>query len=154
MICPIEAIREAIVNATAHRDYFFDGAHTTVDIFDDRIEISNPGGLPRGLNKENFGKKAVRRNQLIASLLQRVNLVENMGTGINKIKSLLKGNGNIEPLFEFNSFYTIIFKRENGGINGGINIDEVFLPIIPKSLWVFINLLSNIVILSLLHLSL
>ncbi len=110
--------------------------------------------MPRGLNKENFGKKAVRRNQLIASLLQRVNLVENMGTGINKIKSLLKGNGNIEPLFEFNSFYTIIFKRENGGINGGINIDEVFLPIIPKSLWVFINLLSNIVILSLLHLSL
>jgi len=36
---PPEALREAIVNAVAHRDYFFDGAHTTVDIFDDRIEI-------------------------------------------------------------------------------------------------------------------
>ena len=67
--------------------------------------------------KENFGKKAVRRNQLIASLLQRCNIVENMGTGINKIKQLLKENKNFPPEFIFNSFYTILFRRKNEGVN-------------------------------------
>ncbi len=121
---PLEAIREAIVNAVAHRDYFFYGAHTTIDVFDDRIEIGNPGGLPKGLNKENFGKLAVRRNQLIASLLHRVNFVENMGTGINKITTLLKENGNFDPIFEFDSFYNLTLKRNrklNDGLNDGLN---------------------------------
>lgn len=85
---PLQAIREAIVNAAAHRDYFIKGAHTTIEIFDNRIEISNPGGLLKGINSQNFGKKTLRRNPLIAGLLQRCNLMENMGTGINKIKEL------------------------------------------------------------------
>ena len=131
---PLEALREAIVNAAAHRDYYFVGAHTTVDIFDDRIEICNPGGLPRGLNKENFGKKAVRRNQLIASLLQRCRFVENMGTGINKIKQLCKENGNHEPIFEFDSFYTVIFNRVKGGVKGGVKgNEEILLKLIFES---------------------
>ena len=75
---PLEVFREAIVNAVSHRDYFLYGSHTTIEIFDDRIEISNPGGLPKGLSKKEFGTKAVRRNQIIAALLQRVKLVENM----------------------------------------------------------------------------
>jgi ATP-dependent DNA helicase RecG len=108
---PVDAIREALVNAVSHRDYFQYGSHTTVDIFDDRIEISNPGGLPKGLSEAEFGRTAVRRNQIIASLLQRVNLVENMGTGIGKIRRLLKEAGCAEPKFEFGNFYTITFPR-------------------------------------------
>ncbi len=53
-----------------------------------------------------------------------------MGTGINKIESLLKENGNLEPQFEFNSFYTIIFKRINGGIKSN---EEMLLEIIIKN---------------------
>ena len=123
---PLEVIREAIVNAVAHRDYFIYGSHTTIEIFDDRIEISNPEGLPKGLSEKEFGTKAVRRNQIIAILLQRVNLVENMGTGINKIKKLLKDSGNKDATFIFKDFFTIIFHREatskikNGGVNGGV----------------------------------
>jgi len=108
---PLDAIREAVVNAVSHRDYFQYGAHTTIEVFDDRIEISNPGGLPKGLPPEEFGRRAVRRNQIIASLLQRVKLVENMGTGISKIKRLLKESGGIKPRFEFGSFFTITFSR-------------------------------------------
>lgn len=80
------------------------------------MEISNLGGLPKGLTEKEFGKKAVRRNQIIASLLQRVDLVENMGTGIHKIQRLLKDAGCPEPEFEFDSFFTIIFKRNTSGI--------------------------------------
>jgi ATP-dependent DNA helicase RecG len=71
--------------------------------------------LPKGLTEKEFGKKAVRRNQIIASLLQRANLVENMGTGINKIRRLLKDAGCPEPEFVFDSFFTIIFKRDTSG---------------------------------------
>ena len=106
---PIDAIREAVVNAVSHRDYFQYGAHTTVEVFDDRIEISNPGGLPKGLPPADFGKRAMRRNQIIASLLQRVRLVENMGTGINKIRRLLQEAKCAEPHFEFGKFFRIVF---------------------------------------------
>ena len=81
-------------------------------ILDNRVEISNPGGLPRGLSEKDFGRRAVRRNQLIASLLHRIDFVENMGTGINKIRTLLKIAGLPPPHFEFGEFYTIIFHRE------------------------------------------
>ena len=102
------------INAVVHRDYFLSGSHTVIEIFDDRMEISNPGGLPKGLTEKEFGKKAVRRNQLIASLLHRIDFVENMGTGINKIRTLLKDAGFPPPLFEFGNFYTIIFSRKIG----------------------------------------
>jgi len=124
---PLEVMREAIVNAVAHWDYFLYGSHTTIEIFDDRIEITNPGGLPKGLSEKDFGTKAVRRNQITAALLQRINLVENMGTGINKIKKLLKESGNKDATFKFEDFFTIIFFREssskikNGGVSDGVN---------------------------------
>jgi ATP-dependent DNA helicase RecG len=109
---PLDALREAVINAVVHRDYFLSGSHTVIEIFDDRIEISNPGGLPRGLTEKEFGKKAVRRNQLIASLLHRIDFVENMGTGITKIRTLLEESGSAQPQFEFGDFYTIKFIRE------------------------------------------
>ncbi len=108
---PLDAIREAVINAVVHRDYFLAGSHVVIEIFDDRVEISNPGGLPRGLDEKDFGKKAVRRNQLIASLLHRIDFVENLGTGIGKIRQLLKQAGAPEPHFEFGNFFTIIFPR-------------------------------------------
>ena len=76
---PEFVLREAIVNAVAHRDYFERGANVQVDIFDDRIEISNPGGLPKGLNPENFGKHSVARNSMVAALLHRCNYIEKCG---------------------------------------------------------------------------
>ncbi|MCK4561188.1 MAG: winged helix-turn-helix transcriptional regulator [Calditrichia bacterium] len=109
---PLDAIREAVVNAVVHRDYFLAGSHTVIEIFDERVEISNPGGLPKGLSKKDFGKKAVRRNQIIASLLHRIDFVENMGTGINKIRTLLKKSGAAPPQFEFGDFFTITFLRK------------------------------------------
>src|SRR6056297_3318652 len=110
---PLDAIREAVINAVVHRDYFLAGSHVTVEIFDDRIEISNPGGLPKGLDQKSFGKRAVRRNQIIASLLHRINFVENMGTGINKIKNLMKAANKPVPEFEFDHFFTVVFFRES-----------------------------------------
>ncbi len=108
---PLKAVRETIVNAVSHRDYFERGAHTVVEIFDDRLEVSSPGGLPKGLNLADFGRKAVGRNQLIASLLHRAGYGEYLGTGITKIRDLLDENECPDIDFEISTFFTGVFKR-------------------------------------------
>ena len=52
-----------------------------VEIFDDRIEITNPGGLPKGLSKDSFGRVSIRRNELISDLFYRLDKVERVGVG-------------------------------------------------------------------------
>jgi len=108
---PYEALREAVINAVAHRDYFEKGTNVMVEIFDDRIEITNFGGLVKGLRPEDFGKKSMPRNAKIADLLHRVEYIERMGTGINKIRRLVDGAGLPPVEFEFDTFFTAIFKR-------------------------------------------
>jgi ATP-dependent DNA helicase RecG len=127
---PYDALREAIINAVAHRDYFEKGSNVMVEMFDDRIEITNFGGLPKGLNPEDFGKKSVLRNPNIADLLHRINYIEKMGTGINKIRKLVSNAGLPPVKFKFTTFFTAIFKRPkrremvlseiSGGVFGGV----------------------------------
>jgi ATP-dependent DNA helicase RecG len=109
---PYDALREAVINAVAHRDYFEKGANVMVEMFDDRIEITSYGGLVKSLKPEDFGKKSVLRNPNIANLLQRARYIEKMGTGINKIKRLVAEAGLPPVKFEFNMFFTVIFKRK------------------------------------------
>lgn len=108
---PYGALREAIINAVTHRDYFEKGANIMVEMFDDRIEITNPGGLVKGLKPEDFGKKSVLRNPNIANLLHRAGYIEKMGTGINKMRNLVAEAGLLPIDFEFDSFFTATFRR-------------------------------------------
>jgi ATP-dependent DNA helicase RecG len=109
---PEEALSEAILNAVMHRDYHFDSAWITVEIYRDRVEISDPGGLPPGMRPEDLGKKSVHRNRMIADLFHRMGEVEKAGSGINRIRDLLATRGLSDPRFEFTSFFTIIFDRK------------------------------------------
>ena len=106
---PIRALREAITNAIMHRDYFEAGANVFVEIYDDRIEISNPGGLPKGLRKEELGTRSVRRNPLIADLLHRIALIEKAGTGIRRMREEAKKHKCPEPKFTVDGFFTATF---------------------------------------------
>jgi len=110
---PEVVLREAVVNAVAHRDYFEKGATVMVEIFDNRVEISNPGGLPKGLTAANFGTRTLARNSLIAALLNRAGYIEKLGTGIQRIVSEMKNVDLPEPEFDFNSFFTITLRRYN-----------------------------------------
>jgi ATP-dependent DNA helicase RecG len=108
---PYDALREAIINAVAHRDYFQRGANVMLEIYDDRIEISNPGGLPKGLSPEEFGKRSVLRNPKIAGMLHRADYIEKMGTGVRKMQRLMNEAG-LAPLeFTFTSFFTVTFRK-------------------------------------------
>ena len=108
---PYDALREAVINAVTHRDYTNRGPCTTIEVFDDRVEISNPGGLPDPLKPEEFGKKSVPRNQVIAEMMLRLKYIEKMGTGIKRMQDLCQETGNPEPEFEFGGFFTVIFKK-------------------------------------------
>jgi ATP-dependent DNA helicase RecG len=106
---PMRALREAITNAVMHRDYFETGANVFVEIYDDRIEISNPGGLPKGLSKEELGTRSVRRNPLIADLLHRIAFIEKAGTGIRRMIEDARKHKCPEPKFKVNGFFTATF---------------------------------------------
>lgn len=111
MEIPEVVLREAIVNAVAHRDYFEKGANVMIEVFDSRVEISNPGGLPKGLTAENFGTRTLARNPLIAALLNRVKYIEKLGTGIQRMRNEMKIAGLPEPDFSFDGFFTILLHR-------------------------------------------
>ncbi|MCK5161014.1 MAG: putative DNA binding domain-containing protein [Candidatus Aureabacteria bacterium] len=108
---PLDALREAILNAIIHRDYSMRGTSIYVEIYDDRVVIVNPGGLPHGITKSNFGKESIRRNLIIADLFHRMGKVERIGSGIQKMRGLMKEASLKEPVFESETFFRAIFYR-------------------------------------------
>jgi ATP-dependent DNA helicase RecG len=109
---PEEVLREAVLNAVMHRDYHFESANISVEVYRDRVEISDPGGLPPGMKPEDLGKKSVRRNAMIADFFHRIGAVEKIGSGITRMKEMMVSSGLPEPRYEFTSFFTVIFERK------------------------------------------
>lgn len=98
---PEVAIREAVVNALVHRNYSNLGRDIKIGVYDDRLEIVSPGGLPNGLTNEDIytGKSEIR-NRVVARVFKELNYIEQWGSGINRIKSLCIDHGLKEPFIE------------------------------------------------------
>ncbi|OIO25155.1 hypothetical protein COX85_01865 [Candidatus Micrarchaeota archaeon CG_4_10_14_0_2_um_filter_55_9] len=86
---PEAALREAITNAIGHRDYY-DPMPIRAEIYEDRLVITNPGGLLPGQTQQNFFKNPKHRNPLCYRLLQDLGLGEGLGTGVPKIVKLCR----------------------------------------------------------------
>jgi len=98
---PEEILRELVVNMLVHSDYSIKGMNISVAIFDDRIEFTNPGMLPFGLRPEDLFHNVSRiRNKVIARIFKELNLVEQWGTGIEKITKWATSNHKTFPKFE------------------------------------------------------
>ncbi|MGY0288695.1 MAG: RNA-binding domain-containing protein [Candidatus Methanodesulfokora washburnensis] len=108
---PAEALRELIVNAVSHRDYSIKSP-VYIKIYDDKIIIENPGGLPPGITVDELKKphRSVLRNPKIANVLYNLGYVEKWGVGTLEVmrKCLLNGNG--EPIFQSNGFFKVEIK--------------------------------------------
>lgn len=115
---PMIGIREAIVNAFVHRDYVNLGRDIKVGIYDNRLEIISPGGLPNGLTNEDIlmGRSEIR-NRAIARIFKELNFIEQWGSGINRIKESCKDLGLEEPIIEEkNNFVGVrFFRNESTG---------------------------------------
>jgi ATP-dependent DNA helicase RecG len=110
------AIRESILNAISHRDYRM-GASVYIRQFPDKIEITNPGGLPHGITFENILWQQSPRNRLIADVFSKCGLVERSGQGMNRIYetciSESKGVPDFDHSDENNFWITLHGKIQN-----------------------------------------
>ena len=96
---PLDAIREMIVNAHCHRN-FRDESCVQVAIFDDRLEVSSPGGLYNGLTFEDALRGRSRlRNRVIANIFSQMGLIEAWGTGLQRIRDAAHEYGLPDPEF-------------------------------------------------------
>jgi ATP-dependent DNA helicase RecG len=107
---PMAALREALTNAVMHRDWFNEGANVFVEIYDNRIEIVSPGGLPAGLAASELGSRSVRRNALIADLLHRIAFIEKAGTGIRRMREDARQHDCPGPEFQADGFFAAVFR--------------------------------------------
>lgn len=108
---PETVFKEAIINSLSHRDYYDKGAVINIEVFDNRVEISNPGGLVSAIPEAEFGKRSHSRNPLIFGLFSRMQLVEQVGSGVGRIKELMKKAKLAEPIFLKEGIFTVILKR-------------------------------------------
>ena len=114
---PEEAFREAVANAIVHRVWDIN-AQIRISMFDDRIEIVSPGGLPDGISEKEYleGRISVLRNPILANVFHRLDLIEKFGTGIKRIIQCYSDSQS-KPSFEISD-----------------NSIQVTLPLIKKHL--------------------
>lgn len=106
---PEEAFREAIANALIHRTWDVN-AQIRVLMFEDRIEISSPGGLPSGLSEAEYlkGNVSILRNPILGNVFYRLHIVEILGTGILRIRESYQNSAK-KPSFEiYDNSLTVI----------------------------------------------
>jgi len=121
-VIPLEVLREATLNAVVHRDYSMRGSDIKVFIFDDRLEIVSPGGLPGNLTVELIMKgRSEIRNRVIARFFKEIGYIEQWGTGIVRILDLCRERDLKTPKFEDDgSFFTVVIyktvERSAGGV--------------------------------------
>lgn len=97
---PPMALREALVNAVVHADYAQRGAPIRVAVFDDRVEVENPGILLPGLTVEELREGVSRvRNRVLARVFKELGLIEQWGTGVQRMLAACSAAGLPEPAF-------------------------------------------------------
>jgi len=94
-------VREAVVNALLHTDYSITGAVITIAIFDDRIEVTNPGTLPFGLSLESaILGVSLLRNRVIGHVFRELDLIEQWGSGLGRMIKICLHENIQAPKFE------------------------------------------------------
>lgn len=140
---PATARREAIVNALIHRDYQILGSEIHIDMFDDRLEITSPGGMFDGSLIQNLEIKnipSMRRNVIISDVFSRLHFMERRGSGLSRIIESYN-DSELKPKFISDSLsFTVIFPNksysrriENTTNQNLVSDEELFLIKLYKS---------------------
>lgn len=120
---PMKAVREAILNALVHRDYsrYSENTPITLNMYSNRIEITNPGGLFGSLTIDNLGRiRPETRNGILADILEILRYTENRYSGIPTMRAEMKNLGLSDPEFKAERgtfktiFYNAVVKEDNG----------------------------------------
>jgi ATP-dependent DNA helicase RecG len=108
---PESVLKEALVNALAHRDYYDKGARITVELFDNRLVVANPGGLVSSIPPEKFGTISRSRNPLVFGLMERIRMVEYIGSGVMRMRKAMKDAALPQPDFGLQGMFSISLEK-------------------------------------------
>lgn len=122
---------EALVNALAHRDYLVNGSEVHIDIYDDRMEIYSPGGMPDGSkiqDRDPLTVPSTRRNPVLADVFNRLGYMERKGSGFGKIISgyefQINYSENKRPSFRSDRYqFTVVMPNLNYDVPQGVPQD-------------------------------
>lgn len=133
---PITAVREVVLNALVHRDYSIhtEGMPIQLIMYEDRIEVINPGGLYGRLSIDQLGKtQPDTRNPVLATAMETLSLTENRYSGIPTIRNEMQKYGLPLPVFENNrgEFKVILYKNKK--ICESDNKDLLEFCIVPRT---------------------
>jgi len=127
---PVPALREALVNAVAHRNYEDSSRKIAIRIFSDRVEIASPGYLPRPLTVARLLRgdyRACSRNPLIAQALTTLNEMEQRGSGFARMRDAMLNHGLDEPqLSQQDGFFVVTLPGPAG------NLDRIRTPVVSS----------------------
>lgn len=130
---PEEALREAVLNAVAHRDYF-STANIHVNIFKDRVEIVNPGGLAGNLTINDIYQRSIPRNPLLFGLMERMELVEKAGSGLVRIENAMARYRLERPVIDADkNWFLITFTRPD--LQVSTYEDRIKMPVPEYRAW-------------------
>jgi len=109
---PEVALKESLVNALAHRDYYDKGARILVELYDDRMVVTNPGGLVSSIPPEQFGTISRSRNPLVFGLMERIRMVEYIGSGVMRMRKAMKEAALPQPDFSLKGTFSITLVKQ------------------------------------------
>ncbi len=129
---PPVALREAVINAVVHADYAQRGAPIRMAIFDDRVEIESPGLLPSGLTVEDLRRGVSKlRNRVIGRVFQELGLVEQWGSGIQRMSAACRDAGLPPPtLEEIGTHFRVTLYTARGPAPKLNDIDQAILDLL------------------------
>lgn len=114
---PEGAIRESILNAYGHRNYMM-SADIRIEMYDDRMVISSPGSLPDGLTVKDIEQGAnSKRNPILINVLDKMEYIENYGSGIRRIFSLYQGFARQPKLIATDNLFSVVLYNRNYKLN-------------------------------------
>jgi ATP-dependent DNA helicase RecG len=121
---PVAVLRELIINAIVHRDYFEKGAEVQIKLFPDRLQISNPCSLPIGFSISSIYGNSLRRNPILAEIFQRAGFMERAGTGLIRIDKILSEHGLSPCIFSLEGSFFIADVLRKQEISQDINENQ------------------------------
>jgi len=126
---PPVALREAVINAVVHADYAQRGAPIRVSMFDDRVEIESPGLLPPGLTVEDLRRGVSKlRNRVLGRVFQELGLIEQWGSGIQRMSAACRDAGLQAPMLEeIGTRFRVTLHTERGQVPTLDEVDQAIL---------------------------
>ncbi|MGH6996593.1 MAG: ATP-binding protein, partial [Phenylobacterium sp.] len=109
---PLNALRELVLNAVTHRDYEHFNAPVRILWFEDRVEITSPGGPYGVVTKNTFDRRNDYRNPALAAAMKTLGYVNRFGRGITLVRVALEHNGNPNADFQVeDSYWSVTVRR-------------------------------------------